>query len=212
MALSETLKDDFSTGFDTSIWTRTNSTQIVQANNCLSMTTLLAGNYVSIDSVATYDLTASYVSVQLVNAGIRTISSHEVSIIVLIKDASNTTQWYLNSTTLRVYKKVAGVQVQVGSNLTYDSSLHKYFRIRESGGTMYYDWSTDGVVWTNHTSVLNLFALTALQIEISNGTYASETVVTTVVFDSLNIVQASKPFNYRTIKVGDGMSRNEGAT
>ena len=213
MALLETLKDDFATTFNTGLWTRTNSTQVVQANRTLSLSTTASAAYFSIDSVATYDLTASSVYIQLVNAGIRTIASHEISILVLIKDSSNTMQWYLNSTTLQCYKKVATVNTQVGSNLTYNPAVHRYFRIRESGGTTFYDWSTDGEVWTNHTSVANPFVVTSLQLEISSGTYAAETSVTTVVFDNSNIYPTgSKPFNFPNVKVGDGMSRNESAT
>lgn len=203
MASIATLQDEFNTVFDTGKWTRTNSTQVVQANEGLSLTTLLAGNYVSLDSIATYDLTGASVSVKLVSAGIRTLVSNETGILVLILDGSNTMQWYLNQTTLQVYKKVAGIQTQVGSNLAYDPSIHEYFRIRESAGTTYYDWSTDAQSWTNHTSVANPFVVTALQVEISNGTYSAETSTSTVIIDNINIISSAMPGRF---SVGSGSS------
>jgi hypothetical protein len=47
----------------------------------------------------------------------------------------------------------AGVFGNTGSpgyrmQIPYDPAVHKHWRIRESGGTAYWEWSTDGAAWT----------------------------------------------------------------
>jgi hypothetical protein len=49
---------------------------------------------------------------------------------------------------------------------TWSSSTYKYLRIRESGGTIFYDSSTNGTSWTNRASIVGLpFAVTALYVD-----------------------------------------------
>ena len=38
-------------------------------------------------------------------------------------------------------------------DLTYNASTHKYLRIREDLGTLYWDYSADAITWTNAASV-----------------------------------------------------------
>ncbi len=169
-----------------------------------------AANSSGIDSKVTYDLTESYIFCRLVDAGIRTLASLEVYLVQCYIDGNNGVSWYLILTTLRCYKQVATVLTQVGSNLPYDAAVHKYFRIRESGGTTYWDYSTDGIGWTNHTSTPNPITLTALTLEPAADTYATEASGATVVLDSFNYVPTNKPGNLlKSIVVGNGMSRSE---
>src|SRR5258708_4123352 len=106
----QTLQDNFDdNSFNAALWTKTN-TQVLE-NNCeIEMTTLLAGNYVSVDSVASYDLTGGFASIRLINSGNQSLTSLEVFPIILIKDASNLVQWYLNAGTLKCLKKIATTQ------------------------------------------------------------------------------------------------------
>ena len=147
-----------------------------------------ATNYSGIDSVGTYDLTSSFYQIQLVNGGNQSLTSLEVYIIQLLTGSTSKLIWYLNQNTLKCFKTVASVQTQVGSNLTYDSTLHKYFRIRELDGSIYWDYSRDGIGWTNQTSTATPITITALYSEPTAGTFGTEASGTTIILDNLNVI------------------------
>jgi hypothetical protein len=86
---------------------------------------------------------------------------------------------------LRAYKKVAGVATQIAST-AYVADNHRFLRIREASGTTYWDYSADGITWTNLTSQANPITMTALEVAIEAGTYASEASDTSAKFDDFN--------------------------
>lgn len=198
---TETLKDDFNAGsIDPFRWNSFGTTTtITEADGMIEMVTSTTNGYAGLDSARFYDLTGSFVSMQLVNAGNQALVSLEViPIKVFDVSGNNTLFWYVNQNTLAVYKKVAGVQTQI-TNTPYNSGLHKYFRIRESGGTTFFDYSGDGENWTNFTSLANPINVTALTLEPSVGTFNNELSSTTVLMDNFNVFQPllntwQKPF------------------
>ena len=138
--------------------------------------------YGGMTSVLPYDMTGSSFSVRLVDPGNETINSWEVQLVAQI-DSSNYLQWLLNKNSFLAQYKLAGVVTNPGT-LTYNPAIHKYFRIREASGTIFWDWSTDGITWTNLTSHANPFAVTALKAVLSVGTYNLETTATSATFDN----------------------------
>lgn len=194
MALLGTLKDTFTgTTIDTAKWTNWGTTHCTQ-NNQLTITTTTAAAYFGMDSVTTtYDMTASVASVKMVNAGNQALTSLEVYPVLITKDANNTVSWLISGGNISCQKKIAGVATQQGSSAAYSSSTHKYFRIREAGGTVYWDYSTDSETWTNQTSitVASLFAVTSVSATIITGNYAIEASTTTAVYDDFNVITYS---------------------
>lgn len=185
----ETLQDDFNdNSFNTIKWTRTNDTQVVENNSSLEMSSDLAGNYVAVDSVSYYDLTGSHILLELADAGNQALTSWETYPLTLIMTGGNYVQFRLIGGLLKVYKKIGASATQLGSTITYDSAIHKWLRIREHNGTMYFDWSTDGINWTNITSVLNPITVSSLQVELSVGTWQAEATTTTMIIDNINYV------------------------
>ena len=65
----------------------------------------------------------------------------------------------------------------------------KYLRIRESGGNTYWDYSANGIGWTNLTSASNPITVTALYVQW--GIYADEDNYTLTV-DDFNILPTSQ--------------------
>jgi hypothetical protein len=53
-----------------------------------------------------------------------------------------------------------------GNTLTYTASTFAYLRIRENSGTVYWDYSADGVNWTNAFSEADPFALTGVTVNL----------------------------------------------
>lgn len=133
-----------------------------------------------------YDLTGTACFCSVANVGNQSLASCE-TVPLQLNDAGGTNKlfWYVNGGNLLAIKTIAGVQATVATT-TYNSSVHKWFRIRESGGTIFWDYSTDGVTYTNFTSIINVLTITALFLQVSLGTYSSEASATTAKWNSFN--------------------------
>lgn len=191
MALFSTLQDNFDdNSINGTLW-YTYGLGVSEASGTSRFATQTTAQYSGWGSNSAYDLTGSYVEIEFVDAGSRSITSLEIQPIQLIKDANNTIDFFLGSgTTILARKKVAGVRTTVASE-TYSSTDHRFLRIRESGGTIYWDKAATGGAWVNIGSVANPFAITSLTSEYVVGTYSNEASTTTVIFDNFNIVRSS---------------------
>jgi len=83
-------------------------------------------------------------------------------------------------------------------SVSFTPGTDAYLRIRESGGTIYWDYSTDrGQTWTNLRSELVTtitFPVTALEITLNNYKYsATSTSQVKSIFDNVNIIPVQTP-------------------
>lgn len=195
--LAETLQDNFNDdSIDSNKWPGVwGGIQIEETNQRLELTTTLSGGYFGIDSIR-LDLTESFVQIKLVEAGDFGIPSYEAYPLVMILDASNSVLWNIFEGTLVARKHVGGVFTVLYST-TYDSNVHKYFRIREESGVVYWDTSVDGINWTNRASedVSDLFDITNLYLQIMVGTWQAESSITTMAVDNVNILPVASNRN-----------------
>lgn len=83
----------------------------------------------------------------------------------LYLDDTNYVQWTQTSNTLKAQKVLNGVATDLYS-VSWSSTTYKYLRIRESGGSILFDSSSNGTSWTNRatTTVGSTFAVTALGV------------------------------------------------
>lgn len=192
VAKAETLIDNFNdNSIDTNKWSVFGGgSQVAETNNELEITTLTTVNFYGIESVNKFDLTSSYALVKLITPGDTSILFHVTQLYIQL-DTSNQLKWTIDSTTIKAEKNVGGSNSQVGSSTTYDPAIHKWLRIRESGGTIYWDYSTDEITWTNFTSLANPFIITSINLDISAGVYSPTSSGTTSKFDDFNIVYNS---------------------
>lgn len=71
------------------------------------------------------------------------------------------------------------------ASVTYNATTHRWWRIREFGGTVYWDTSSDGITWTNRkTEATSGFTLTSGHVEIGAGRSAGTSNLG--YFDNLN--------------------------
>ena len=190
MANFDTLQDNFNdNSINGDVWTEwtTGSGAVTESSGQLNFTTHTAGSYQGISTDATYALTGSYVKVKLIDEGNTALTSYEAYPIYMYLDANNAVYYGIFGGYIRAYKKVSGSSSVLAST-TYSDTTHKYLRIRESGGTVYWDYSAKGITWTNFASetVANLFAVSALTFEPQNGAGA-EASATAMVLDDLNL-------------------------
>ena len=67
-------------------------------------------------------------------------------------DASNELGWQYQQGNLYVFYVVNNVRTTI-TPFAYDPVQHAWWRIREAGGTVYWETAPDGITWTSHTSV-----------------------------------------------------------
>ena len=139
-----------------------------------------------------YDLTESYALVQLVTAGVQSLASLEIYPLYLSDESyttlgtRNTLFWYLNTGGLYAFQVVNGTQTNL-KEIAYSSTAHKWLRIREHAGTIYFDYSANGNVWTNFTSVPDVPDVTYLSPWIQCGTYNPEASGAGTTFATFNL-------------------------
>jgi hypothetical protein len=187
------ITDDWATGtIDSRYWNNWGNPQTSVVSNQLKITSTLASGYYGLDSSSLsnpVDLTGSSVANQLVSAGNQALTNWEVFPIVIFNNADTSYALYFfvsNNNIVARYGTPSGT-TNVATT-AYNSTNHKYFRIRENKGTIYWDTSADGVTWTNFTSLANPFAITATRVGMQAGTYGANGSTTNATFDNFNIL------------------------
>lgn len=182
------LVDSFDTNtLDTIKWSPW-GLNLKNVNKEIEVITTSTSSYSGMTSQNTFNLTGSSGYVQLIDAGNQSIVSYEIKFnLWLTSSSTNALFWYLNQGVLQAFKTVATTQTQLAA-VAYDPLIHKYLRIMEASGTVYWDYSTDGSNWTTFVSALvsGLFAITSIYAEISVGTWTSEGSTTTAKLDNFN--------------------------
>lgn len=141
------------------------------ANGEIEITTTGAsGDYAYLQSPTTYDLTGSYAFVRLVSAGSQAANFDTIPLAISL-DGNNDVHFDINSNNMATYQKVATVQTVVGSTTTYNALIHRYLRIRENGGIIFFEYSTDGRAWISFNSVANPFAITSVNAFVMAGSF-----------------------------------------
>lgn len=172
-------------------------------------------HYGTVDSLGNYDLTASYSYSQLVEDGNFASQNDRLFVqpLFLYRDDAGfleSLSWNIEgdvgvpASLVAQYDTGSASPTDVWTD-TYDPAVHKWFRIREASGTIFWDTSVDGVTWTNRTSVATpAIDITSLQIEL----YADSdgAVSHTVRFDNYNF-----PLN-NNISVSDSVTVAESNT
>jgi hypothetical protein len=74
------------------------------------------------------------------------------------------------------------------TSVTYDSTNHRWLRMRESGGTIYWDTSADGFTLTNQRNAsAGALNLTSGKINLSATGSAGAATPGAAIFDNLNL-------------------------
>jgi hypothetical protein len=180
--------------FDTSLWYDLSGG--LEVNGQLNITNNAQNDLYGLWSNKTYDLTDSSIFIQLVNAGDQASGHLSIEVIELIDYNTNDDVCILVFNNLLYFgsTSVNGLLYSIA----YNSSVHKWFKIRESSGTTYYDYSTDGINWLNLTSVANPINLSdlILRISVKNG----YTNTSTAIFDNLNFIPGTARYLTSNLK------------
>jgi hypothetical protein len=145
-----------------------------------------ANSYAGYTAKGTYDLTGSMIWVELVRgprrgqARLRAYLSEGNELSIGLVDGL-----------LRCEQQTGGAYL-VFLTLPYDPEAHRWLRIRELNGTIFWETSADAGAWTTLYSNPAPFAVTAVSPGIFTGTYEPVPAPGVAIFDNLNVMETSR--------------------
>lgn len=188
--------DDFADGTISADYDNWGGANITETGGVLhTVGSTVSGDYFGVDLIAPKDITDDAGFIELADAGAQSANRICQPIVVQTPNGDNSAYWHLQNNVLSCTANVLGSYAGVGTTLAYNSAVHKYFRIREAAGTLYYDWATigDGTDWTNHASTATPFHMAAVLVSI--GTVGNEggtaPAASYADFDNFNIAGGS---------------------
>ena len=166
------LSDNFATNDLSSLWSNTDSGVTVSGNAANIPSTT---SYYQLGSGTAYNLTGSSFSAKI-SPSTSGGSSTDLNLCTGIQIINFS---YSGGTLSGSLTQGEGTVTNVGST-SYNSTNHAYWKISESGGTLTWAASPDGVTWTTlwtHTYTMNITVLMCqIQVGQGSGTGSSTTV------------------------------------
>lgn len=190
-AATATLTDDFpGSSLDVTKWVASiNGGTVTVGSGVLTITnpnsTAFTGQLIT--SLIDYDLTGSYLVVNVEQVG-NTATDEDTNVYVVVgSDFNYRLMFTQENGNLKARKVIAGTFTDVAS-VTYNATTMAWWRIRESGGTIFWDYSADGKSWTNLTSLTNPFGITTVTIDIEVFEQTSIASPGSGIFDNVNLL------------------------
>jgi hypothetical protein len=141
-------------------------------------------SFLGIYSMSNYDLTSSYIMIQLIQPPAVGAGSISLTMNALVSPGNHEAiVWENDQLYFREYISDAPSEVSVA----YNAVDHQWLRIRESAGTVYWETSPDSLNWTTQRSKTSgIGALTSIVINIFSGYWDTEPSVGTALLDNFN--------------------------
>jgi hypothetical protein len=154
LPLVSSLSDSFAgTAIDLTKWAPPTQTQgtVTESGGFLheAPTANAAGASLLLQSSGTYSLngSAAYVKAsQVLGSGNQDMN------FTMLQDANHLVSWLYSNGTLKARFANNAAPVVLGTPLTYNPAVHVWWRVREAGGTVFWDTSPDGLTWTNQAT------------------------------------------------------------
>lgn len=196
MAKAHTLTDNFNdNSTDNSKWSSYGPIQEVNQRLEIRPPGNLA-QYGGYRSAGTYDLTGSFIQAEVVQV----LSGRQVSEtqLMALGDGNNSLFLVAGAGLLACGARVAGTG-GVFKTIPYDPELHRWWRLREDGGVVFWEVSADGQSWPavatmpTPTSANKTTFLSSIYVFLQAGTDALEAYPGTAIFESFNTAGAREP-------------------
>jgi hypothetical protein len=176
LAKLETLIDNFNdNSLDTDKWTDINPGFTFEQNDQLEFIVPLQDDQGGLVSTNTYDLTDSYGLIEIKQVDTNIYSE----IAIANPTVTDAYEFVVSDGTLSVYFNGDSIYSD-----TYSPTNHRWLKVSEDSGTVYFSTSANGTSWTVFTS-------DGSQLDISNiivllASIAKSNNTTTVIFDNFN--------------------------
>ncbi|HYR07062.1 MAG TPA: hypothetical protein VEQ60_04825, partial [Longimicrobium sp.] len=190
MAKAHTLVDNFNdNSIDAGKWISTGPVQETNQRLEILPASNVPQSYGRHTSASTYDLTSSEVSVEFVRltrSGDSYLAAYTGN-----RDTGDSVAITAGFRYLQPTKRVAGVFTSLAV-VPYNPRAHRWLRLRENVGTLYYEASADGNTWNEIARTPTPFSLTSVTLEIAAGVFASTASPGLAVFDNFNVQDTSR--------------------
>jgi hypothetical protein len=188
MAKAHTLVDNFNDDAqDTTRWVGSLSERLREVNGRVEVRLMpsAAQSFHNYQSVSTFDLTESEFRVELVRAPFG--ASGAAAYLQARVDNDNRVQIQIVNGYLNCDLFVAGALTKL-ARIPYDPVKHRWLRLREQLGTLYWEVSADAEEWRVVASrAPHPITLTAVYALFGGGTLVAVAAPGTVVFDNFNV-------------------------
>ena len=143
-----------------------------------------SSTYAYVYAAATYDLTGSSAALHVTGV------PDTANVYAYFQAAAGTSnlEWLVEAGSLYARYTVSGT-ITTLATLTYSATAHAYWRIRESGGTTYWDTSSNGINWTNQASASDPITETTLDAVFGIGASANASSPAPFKWNSFNTGQ-----------------------
>lgn len=191
MPLTETLADDFtSTSVNTTRWPDNyNTAGLPLPDQPAGRARVPADTgFAAYASDNVYTLQGSYVHAQVVPPAANGAAEAYAQLLVLSSTVGTNVTFEVDtaSNTVLMATRVGFVD-QSSQTLGYDATDHAWLRIRESGGTLYWETAPDGRTWTVRFSTLSPSWVSATDIAVQLLAHRSAGTQNWAEFDNVNI-------------------------
>ena len=186
MSKLSTLTDDFDDNVLASKWTRAQlgGATALEQNARLELGTSVDAGAAAISSTIPYDALGSSAAVQMPSAGDQALASLQVRFA--LKQSPTYRVAFTVKGNAIASEVVADGGVTSIASIGYSPAVMRYLRIRESGGTTYFEYSLDGGVYLPHSSTPSPTWMGEVYPELGAATSAPESSASTVLFDNFN--------------------------
>ena len=162
-------------------WTHTGCTS-AEVGGALALTfNSSSGPYCGADSQQTFDLRGRSVTVEVAQGP---IDSGFEEYLLLFAGADQVAMVREETGLLMHFRSAAGVTAS--RTVANDVTAQRHWRVRESGGTVFWETSPDRVTWTQRHSAASPIDLTSLRLELAAGRFAGFGAIT-VRFDNVEV-------------------------
>jgi hypothetical protein len=198
MAKASTLVDNFNdNAIDPAKWFTYANDFAVEVNQRLEIrppSSVTGISYGGLSSTVTYDLTASEIRVELVRP-LRGVIGTQCYFLAQT-DTSNRVVIFVQADpsaglTVYAYQVVAGTYTPLG-RVPYDRARHRWLRLREADGVLYWETSPDGYTWEVLASKAPPIPITAVTLGLGAGTWDRVAAPGVAVFDNFNVIDTSR--------------------
>lgn len=165
---------------------------ITVANGVAQLSMAAAENsYTMLQSALFHDIEYSRFFAEVIPP---TTSGTMYVIMELYIDTNNYIRMSLEgASTLRMRFRDEGVNSD--TTLTYNSTTHRWWRIREADNILFFDTSSDGVAWTNRRTVAHeMSGLTNMKARFIAGHTTGTITGTSTIVDNVNIIPGVRIF------------------
>jgi hypothetical protein len=148
-------------------------------------------------STSTYDFTGSYAAVKVAAVAAGTTGTFSTDTYLYVGIDSTHAVLFVHENGTLYFEKYDAGSTQVAT-VAYSPTTHLWWKLRESGGTIYADTSADGVNWSNLGSTTVSWSVTAVKALLEAGAWeTSSDAPSAAHYQNFNVAPDPYPLLYR---------------